>query len=87
MLAIDIGVEWFNSPHKDYTLKVYSKQSVPIKDSNNVMNQLHTDGKSPTEFTASTFCGMTTGCSPNAVYGGPAAVTAIDPATTNLWWL
>lgn len=34
MHAIDIIFGWVNSPHKDYTVKVYSKMSVTIKDEN-----------------------------------------------------
>lgn len=32
--TLTVEYKWFNSPFRDYTVKVYSKQDVPIKDSN-----------------------------------------------------
>ena len=48
---------------------------------------MHTDGQAPTEFSGSTYCGMVAGCTPNTEYAGPAAVTPVDPETTDKWWL
>lgn len=49
---------WFNSPAKDYTVKIYSKQALEVKDSTGATNILHMDGQSPSGFTDSTYRGM-----------------------------
>jgi len=68
--AVDIKYNWFGIPHKDYTLKVYSRQSIDVTDYKGNKNQLHADGKSPTEFTESAYCGMEPDCTPNTPYDG-----------------
>lgn len=35
---------WFGSPHPDYTVKVYSEQSMVIRDSNGNNLKYHMDG-------------------------------------------
>lgn len=52
---------WFDSPAKDYTVKIYSKQSLEVKDSTGQTNILHMDGQSPSGFTDSTYRGMNPG--------------------------
>jgi len=49
---------WFDSPAPDYTVKVYSKQSLEILDSSNKNTILHYDGQEPTGFTYSHYRGM-----------------------------
>jgi len=51
---------WYNfkttdgdHPHKDYTVKVYSKHDLEILDADQKTNQLHTDGSEPSEFKVS----------------------------------
>lgn len=48
---------WFNSPHKDYTVSVYSKQDLKVSDElgNNV--KLNMNGDEPRGFTDSTYIG------------------------------
>ena len=50
--------EWVGSPHPDFTLKVYSKNNQPIKDSNGNTNIIHMDGQQPSGFTSSSYIGM-----------------------------
>ena len=52
-------------------MKVYSKHDLDVTNSWGNTNQLHTDGQSPTEFTASTYCGMDPACTPNTPYVHP----------------
>ena len=49
---------WMNSPAKDYTVKVYSKQNLSVLDSNGNTNMKHMDGQTPSGFTDSTYTGM-----------------------------
>jgi len=49
---------WFNSPAKDYTVKIYSKQALEVKDTTGSTNIVHMDGQYPSGFTDSTFRGM-----------------------------
>jgi hypothetical protein len=44
-IRLEIKYDWFNSPHKDYTVKVHSKMNVPITNSDGITNQLHADGQ------------------------------------------
>lgn len=53
-----VEYEWFNSPHKDYTLSLYSKHDTKITDDSGKTNMLHTDGQQPSELVNSDFCGM-----------------------------
>ena len=50
--------EWLGAPDKDYTVKVYSKQNLEIKDSRGQTSVIHMDGQAPSGFTASTYRGM-----------------------------
>ena len=34
MHAVDVVFDWMGSPHKDYTVKVYSKHALTITDEN-----------------------------------------------------
>ena len=49
---------WLGSPAKDYTVKIYSKQSLEVKNFLGQTNILHMDGQLPTGFTDSSFRGM-----------------------------
>jgi len=44
-LKLEIKYLWFNSPHRDYTIKIHSKMNIPIYDSDGKTNQLHADGQ------------------------------------------
>jgi hypothetical protein len=55
-----VGYTWFNSPAKDYTVKIYSKQSLEVKNASGETNIQHMDGQEPSGFTSSTYRGMTT---------------------------
>lgn len=85
MFAIDVKYKWHGSKHKDYTVKVHSlHENLEIYDDAGRTYQLNTDGKSPTEFTESTFCGMDAECVPNEVF---EARTGNAPTTPDLWYL
>ena len=58
VFQIKVDYTWFNTPHKDYTVKIYSKQDLSIKDSDNKSVIYHMDGKEPSGFTKSTYRGM-----------------------------
>jgi len=64
-LSIVVKYEWMGSPHKDYTVKVYSKSSGKITNAQGATVLQHMDGQEPSGFTSSTFRGMN-GC-PSAV--------------------
>lgn len=51
---------WFTIPTaaRDFTVKVYSKQTLDIKNKNGRMMQLHTDGQEPSEWIGSDYKGM-----------------------------
>lgn len=55
---------WFDSPAKDYTVGIYSKQNLEVLDSTGSSNILHMDGKTPSGFTKSTYRGMNPSSSP-----------------------
>jgi hypothetical protein len=51
-LNILVRYDWINSPHKDFTLKLYSQHTgTMIYDDTGNTNMLHTDGQEPSEFT------------------------------------
>jgi hypothetical protein len=50
---IVVSYTWFDSPAKDYTLSVYSKQELEIRDQEGEMSVLHMDGQEPSGFTHS----------------------------------
>lgn len=60
---IQVRYEWVGQTHKDYTVKVHSKQSGVQVLKSGAANQLFTDGASPSEFTNTTYTGMHTDCS------------------------
>ena len=76
-----------NSPHKDYTVKVYSKHDIKIFDENFQTNTLHTDGQSPTEFTTSNYCGMDINCIPNEPYTPGSGKGSVDVDISEKEWL
>lgn len=51
---------WSNYPGNDYTLKIYSKQNLEIKDENGETNMWNMDGQFPSRFTKSHFRTETT---------------------------
>lgn len=56
-----VGVKylWFGSPFKDYTVKVYSKQTLTVRDNaSGGTSVINMDGQSPSGFTASNYTGM-----------------------------
>ena len=59
---IEVMYQWFNSPHKDYTLSLYSDTSAVITNSAGLQNILHTDGNEYLKFSEfkskDKFCGM-----------------------------
>lgn len=58
VFKIVVGYTWFNSPAKDYTVKIYSKQSLQVKSSTGSTSIKHMDGQEPSGFTTSTYRGM-----------------------------
>lgn len=93
---IYVQYEFVGSPHKDFTLKAYSKYSNKIKDSSGNTNELHMDGSTGSSgFTNSNFAGMnaptssfdcckfgssTQNCNPNLGSSDPPAPPAPTPA-------
>ena len=58
-----VKYEWIGSPHRDYTLKAYSKfSSAKIYDSSGNTNKINMDGQSPSGFTDSSYTGMHSNC-------------------------
>jgi hypothetical protein len=55
VFKVVVGYTWFNSPAKDYTVKIYSKQSLSVKDSTGATNIKHMDGKLPSGFVTSSY--------------------------------
>jgi hypothetical protein len=53
-----VGFKWFTNPVKDYTVTLYSSQSIDVKDKSGNTNVLHMDGQSPSGFTGSNYKGM-----------------------------
>ena len=50
---MEVKYKWYDSPARDYTVKVYSKMDIPVKDSSNRKNIVHMDGQIPSGFTQS----------------------------------
>ena len=47
---VSVQYKWYDSPGRDYTVKIYSKESIAILDGDNQENKLYTDGVNmPTE--------------------------------------
>jgi len=55
VFTLKVKYLWFGSPEPDYTVKVYSKQNLAIRDSDGVTNEIHMDGQCPSGFTDSTY--------------------------------
>lgn len=73
---LTVKYEWLGSPHKDYTLKAYSKYSnALITNSFGNINKINMDGKSPSGFTGSSYEGMHDDC---ARYNPVAATKSIE---------
>jgi len=53
-----VKYQWFGSPHPDYTVKVYSTQTLEIKDANDANKKTNYDGTEPSAFKSSTYKGM-----------------------------
>ena len=49
---------WFDSPAKDYTVSIYSKQDLIIYDKTGNTNKVYMDGQRPTGFRNSDYTGM-----------------------------
>ena len=58
VFKVRVGYTWFNSPSPDYTVKIYSKQTLEVKDAQGLKNQINMDGSTPSGFTYSTYKGM-----------------------------
>ena len=62
---ITVKYYWYGSPSNEYTLSVYSKTGVvPILNSTGLNNAYNMDGKSPSGFIGSSYCGIN--CIPGA---------------------
>ena len=57
-LTARVEYTWFGSPAPDYTITVYSKQSLEVVDGDGYTRVVNMDGSSPSGFTASTYSGM-----------------------------
>jgi hypothetical protein len=53
--TMEIDYYWDTFYAKDYTIKVYSKQTLSVKDSKGNTNMIHMDGKEPSGFTKSKY--------------------------------
>lgn len=42
--SLQVSYNWFGATKEDFTVKVYSKQDLVIKDSSGNTNQIHMDG-------------------------------------------
>ena len=62
VFRIAVKYTWFNNDAKDYTVSVYSKQDLQIKDSTGKGKVVNYDGSAPSGFTSSTFDGMENTC-------------------------
>jgi uncharacterized membrane protein YgcG len=58
VFTLKIKYLWFGSPEPDYTVKVYSKQDLAVRNSDGQQNVVHMDGQCPSGFTDSTYEGM-----------------------------
>lgn len=55
VFTMEIDYQWDFFYAKDYTIKVYSKQTLEVKDSKGETNMIHMDGKEPSGFTWSNY--------------------------------
>ena len=58
VFKVSVQYLWFGSPASDFTVGVYSKQSLEVKDSTGAQNKIHMDGSLTSGFTSSTYLGM-----------------------------
>ena len=54
-MKVKVKYTWFDSPVKDYTLSVYSKQDLKVKDHLGKTSVFHMDGQEPSGFTHSSY--------------------------------
>jgi len=83
---IDVTYDWkgissSEHPNRDYTLKVYSKQNLEIKDSKSRTNMWHMDGQYPSGFTKSHYRKDTTKWTPEFT---PRSLSDIWTVSNNL---
>jgi len=45
VFAIQVRYNWWGATKEDFTVKVYSKQDLPVLDSDGNTNQIHMDGQ------------------------------------------
>ena len=55
---LDVTYTWFDSPVKDYTVKIYTKRNLAVLDPQSSSSFIEYDGSELSGFTASTFRGM-----------------------------
>jgi hypothetical protein len=55
VFRMQVTYDWFGNVPRDYTVKVYSKQSLTVRDENGNKNMVHMDGTSPSGFTSSSY--------------------------------
>ena len=87
VFAVDVKYQWFGSTGNDYTVKVHSKMDITIRDKLNRVNQLHTDGQSPTEFKTSQYCGMNIDCTPNETFKAKLSDANSETYSGDVWYL
>lgn len=58
VFELNIKYLWFNSPHKEYTVTVYSKQDLTVRDDTGSVSKKYMNGTSPSGFTDSSYTGM-----------------------------
>jgi len=87
VFAVYVKYDWWGSPAPDYTVKVYSTQTIEVLDEAEQTRQFHTDGQSPSEFTESTYCGMTNGCTPTTPYDAADYPKTAAKADTASWFV
>ena len=63
--TIEVKIKWYDHPAKDYTVKVYSKQTLEVKDNQGQTKMLHMDGQSPSGFKNSQYKGMNPSSNPS----------------------
>jgi hypothetical protein len=55
VFTMEVDYSWDMFYVKDYTIKVYSSQTLDVKDFNGETNMIHMDGQQPSGFTESTY--------------------------------
>lgn len=78
--SIAITYTWYSSPSNEYTVSVYSKvPNVLVLNSTNLNNAYNMDGKSPSGFAASTYCGMSCTLPSPSPSPAPTTPTVVNP--------